>query len=573
MSRRTPVHFRRRVSALDGLWDFEFLGDVDPNSLTAGPLGFPDSMAVPACWDATPIYAGRRGLAAYRTSAYVADTTPHELVFNAVQHWCRVFVDKVPVAEHAAGFTRFRAPVPLGDPREIEVVVLVDNRDDPGRSPLHRDSCDWYQYGGISGSVELHRLGDQWMSSVRCTTVRLEPEPVVELVIHANAISGCRVPLTVKVGGLRVHDEIVELDQSTNVIRRLIPVPGAGRWSLEQPCLHLLEVELGTDDYRARIGLRLVATDGRQLTVNGEPVVLFGVNRHSSHPDHGFALTGDHRLADIQRITGLGANFVRGSHYPQDDGFLDLCDERGIAVWCEATAWQPGARQLTDEAWLSASEEHIDEMIAMAANHPSVLIWGCCNEGDSKDPACRPGFARLLGRIREQDPTRPATYATMLPFTAHEASADLCDLIAVNTYPGWYFGEISDVAGELDRIESEVAAAHLADRPLLISEIGADAIPGWNDPVGGRWSEVYQAKLIEAVIAATRENERDIAGVALWVFADFRVTDDDPKIIRRPRSHNNKGIFDELRRPKLGATVVQAATPHQVDGKDPKWRR
>lgn len=555
------VHLQRRVRSLDGLWDFEFLGDVDVDQLDASKLDFTDAMAVPACWDATPAYAGRRGLSAYRASAYVSDETPHELVFDSVQHWCRVIVDGTQVAEHAGGFTRFRAPLPPGAAREVEVVVLVDNREDRHRSPLHREFNDWYHYGGIAGAVELHRLGHEWIASMRCTTVALEPEPVLGLVIHAYALTPRRVPLTLKVGGAVLLDEDVELDGPTVIDRRLT-LTAAHLWSLEDPYLYLLEAELGADDYRQRIGVRMVATDGRRLTVNGEAVSLLGMNRHDSHPDHGFALTDDHRLCDVQRIADLGANFIRGSHYPQDESFLDLCDERGIAVWCEATAWQPDARQLTDEAWLRASETNVEEMVAMAANHPSVLMWGCCNEGDSKDPACRPGFARLLGHIRAQDPSRPATYAMMLPFTAHEASADLGDLIAVNTYPGWYFGEIDDVAAELDRIESALQAAGLDDRPLIVSEIGAAAIPGWRDQAGERWSEEYQARLIEAVLDATSDPARAITGVALWLFADFRVTDRDPKIIRRPRAHNNKGIFDERRRPKLSATVVRAATKH-----------
>jgi len=137
-----------------------------------------------------------------------------------------------------------------------------------------------------------------------------------------------------------------------------------------------------------------------------------------------------------------------------------------------------GPDQLADDSWLAAAEHNIDEMVAMAANHPSVLIWGCCNEGASKDPACRPGFERLLRRLRALDASRPVTYAAMDPFQTPEVSADLADIVAVNTYPGWYWGRIEDIAGELDRIEAAVRAAGLDDRPLIVAEIGAEAIAG-----------------------------------------------------------------------------------------------
>jgi hypothetical protein len=46
---------------MNGLWDFVFLGDVSANSIDVSSIKFNDSMAVPACFDATPTYAGRRG--------------------------------------------------------------------------------------------------------------------------------------------------------------------------------------------------------------------------------------------------------------------------------------------------------------------------------------------------------------------------------------------------------------------------------------------------------------------------------------------------------------------------------
>jgi len=99
-------------------------------------------------------------------------------------------------------------------------------------------------------------------------------------------------------------------------VRRLA-LPGLSAWSLDDPALHLLEVTLGADDWRGRVGLRTVAVKGRDLAVNDRPARLFGVNRHDLHPDHGSALPDDQRLSDLQLIAGLGANFVRGAHYPR----------------------------------------------------------------------------------------------------------------------------------------------------------------------------------------------------------------------------------------------------------------
>ena len=92
MIRRFREHDTRPVIDLRGIWDFAFLGDRDPDDVDVGSIAFTDRMAVPGCFDATPAYAGKRGLAAYRTRARLQDGAPHRLIFDGVHHWCRVFV-------------------------------------------------------------------------------------------------------------------------------------------------------------------------------------------------------------------------------------------------------------------------------------------------------------------------------------------------------------------------------------------------------------------------------------------------------------------------------------------------
>ena len=143
----------------------------------------------------------------------------------------------------------------------------------------------------------------------------------------------------------------------------------------------------------------------------------------------------------MQQLRDMGCNFVRGSHYPQDPRFLDLCDEAGICVWNEAIGWQHPLEHLEDPHFVNAELAHIDEMVAMSANHPSVIMWGILNESHSMVEGCRPAYEALLGRLRALDPTRPVTYASNHPFD--DLCLDLVDVIAINCYPGWYVGEIA----------------------------------------------------------------------------------------------------------------------------------
>ncbi len=123
-------------------------------------------------------------------------------------------------------------------------------------------------------------------------------------------------------------------------------------------------------------------------------------------------------LADLQQIRDLGCNFIRGSHYPQDPRFLDLCDELGVCVWSETIGWRYPVELMREASFVEAQLEHLEEMVAAAAGRPSVIMWGVFNECPSYDPAARPAYERLLGRLKELDtradlsPTRRSTCTT-----------------------------------------------------------------------------------------------------------------------------------------------------------------
>jgi len=551
---RYRTHDLRQVVDLGGVWDFAFLGDVDPDQVDVAAIRYGDRMAVPGCFDATPAYAGQRGLAAYRTRIRVADDTLHRVVFDGVHHWCRVFVDARPLLDHVGGFTRFAADW-IGRPGASDLVVLVDNRLDWERCPLHLEYFDWYHYGGITRPAELQRLGALWIDALRVDTQSIDPPTLAVSVRYGSQSAPGRLGLEVVCDDQVVHSERVELLEALGCLERTIELPGAALWSPDEPNLHTLQVRLGEDDQRLRVGIRQVAVEGRDVLINGQPVRLLGFCRHEAHPQFGCALPDEILVADVQQLRDMGCNFVRGSHYPQDPRFLDLCDEAGLCVWNEAIGWQHTLEHLTDPHFVNAELAHIDEMVAMSANHPSVIMWGILNESHSMVEGCRPAYETLLGRIRALDPTRPVTYASNHPFD--DLFLDLVDVVAINCYPGWYVGEVPGIPDYLDSIAARLDEIGQGGKPLMISEIGAGAIPGWRDWNGARWTEQYQVKLVETVIRHLFfENDRT-CGISLWQFCDCRSSEAGFKIMRRPRGFNNKGIVDEYRRPKLAYETVK----------------
>ena len=555
MTRRFREHDLRPVVDLCGLWDFAFLGDLEPDDVDVAALGFGDVMAVPGCFDATPAYAGKRGLAAYRTRALALDAGHYRLVFDGVHHWCRVFVNGRPTKEHAGGFTRFPVDFDVDAAGEVEIVVLVDNRFNYQRCPLHLGYMDWYHYGGIARGVELHSLGDVWIDSLHFDTLDFSARKL-SLTVRMGASAPRRgVPLVVTFDGATVIEETVEVSAGLTDLIRTFGAAGAALWSPAEPNLHAIHVRLGGDDRRERVGIRQVWTEGQKVILNGNPVRLLGVNRHESHPQFGHGLPDSLLVWDAQIMRDLGCNFVRGSHYPQDVRWLDLCDEMGIMVWCESIGWQHTAEHLNDPRFIHAQLTNIEEMVAVARTHPSVIMYGILNESRSDDPACRPGYETLLGRLRELDPSRLLTYATC--HLKGDLCLDLVDVVAVNDYPAWYHSDLAHIPSVLDQNARLVDEKGFADKPLILSEIGAEALWGWRDWNAQHWSEDYQAELLDIACQHVLHDRDRWCGIAIWQFCDVRSSEQTGRVLGRARGYNNKGLVDEYRRPKMAYGVVQ----------------
>lgn len=553
MLRAAVMHPTRNVVDLTGLWDFAFLGDVEPDELSVTDIQFDDRMAVPGAFDATPRYAGKRGLAAYRRTVSCQGEGRLRLVLDGLHHWGRVFANGRLLREHVGGFTEFHVDLPADVHGQVEVIILVDNRIDEKRCPLHLEYFDWYHFGGLTRSARMETLPGTWIDELSVITSDYRARSLEVMVAWRSAgAAGSETTLRIASDGRVVLEESVKLAGDSGALSRSITLEGAALWSPDDPQLHQLEVTLGDDRWVERIGIREVEVDGQRILINGKAVRLLGFNRHETHPQFGPGLPDALLVSDIQQLKDMGCNFVRGSHYPQDARFLDLCDEVGLCVWNETIGWQQTAAHLNDPAFLEGQLTQVDEMIRASINRPSVIMWGLLNESESHIAESRPGYEKLIGRIRQRDASRPVTYASNHPFD--DRCLDLCDIISINTYPGWYGGEIEEIPGKLDEIAAHLDQHGCAEKPMIISEIGAGAIYGWRDIHGERWTEQYQEQLLETVIRHMFVDRDRYAGLAIWLFGDARTS--RPKAIGRPRQFNNKGVVDEYRRPKLATALV-----------------
>jgi len=256
-------------------------------------------------------------------------------------------------------------------------------------------------------------------------------------------------------------------------------LPGIDPWSAESPTRYRVTAELLDPDgavveaHAQLVGFRSVEVRDRQLLVNGEPIWVFGVNRHDHHPTRGKAVTIDDMRDDLLAMRRHNITAVRCSHYPNDPAFLDLCDEIGMYVVDEANIESHAYNtSLCDDpryrsTWLSRGAR----MVERDRNHPSVIMWSLGNEagyGANQDA--------LAGWIRRTDASRPLHYEGAV------------------FHDGWVDGGVaaSDVVCPMyPTIESiaEYGRSGLGDRPLIMCEY-SHAMGNSNGSLADYWDVI-----------------------------------------------------------------------------------
>jgi beta-glucuronidase len=557
-----PLFPTRTTHDLSGVWDFAFLGDVDLDALDPESVRYNDRLAVPGVYDATPAYAGRRGVACYRTTVPTRPGTAGVLRFGGCGFNTRVFVDGSMAGRCDLPYTGFAVHVPPSTKAGRTLVVAVDNRFDRTRQPLLEAWYDFYLYGGIYRDVTWTEVESECaIERVRVTVEDLARGRVrLDAVLHGRVPTACDMSVSFD-GGPAVLVQAVRVQDG--VARTEAQVPNPRPWSPQSPFLHTVTVRVDGDAITERFGLRTVRTEGRSVLLNGQPLKLKGYCRHEAHPQFGPALPLMQVVQDLELLRDLGCNFIRGSHYPQDPRFLDLCDEMGFLVWEETLGWGYSEEQWRNPSFLEANLAQIRAMVANSYNHPCIILWGFLNEGASNTAEFRSIYEACARTLRSLDGSRPVTYATNRVLSAEgERCLDLVDVVALNIYPGWYAFDqnkvrpLDEILIYLEKYRAKVAELGQGHKPLLLSEIGAAALYGWRDAMHGHYTEEYQAEYLGIVCRKVME-DADIAGVSLWQFCDCR-TFATARALGRPRTFNNKGTFDEYRRPKQAAQVVRS---------------
>ena len=226
-------------------------------------------------------------------------------------------------------------------------------------------------------------------------------------------------------------------------------------WSAETPSLYTLQIVLKDQEdeelevVQQKIGFRKVEIKSGQMLVNGQPVLIKGVNRHEHDHISGHVITEESMIEDLLLMKKANINAVRTSHYPNDPRWYELCDEYGLYVVDEANIESHGMGYSKEHTlankplWKAAHLDRAIRMVERDKNFTSIVTWSMGNEaGDGSN------FESIYDWIKKRDPSRPIQYEQV----AERPHTD----IVCPMYP------------TIDHIEDY--AKRTSDRPLIMCE-------------------------------------------------------------------------------------------------------
>ncbi|MFV0344520.1 MAG: glycoside hydrolase family 2 protein [Anaerocolumna sp.] len=547
MIRLFEQHKIRKENELEGLWNF-----------TTADENHSYKLSVPGCWEQHPRLSAYRGKGIYTKIVSISEPGAVRLEFKGVSHTADVYFDGVHIAHHYNAYTPFHSIVKDVSVGDHEIKVIVDNTFGE-HSSLHVPN-DYYTYGGIIRPVSFAGISETYIEKLHFTPT-LENgvwNGLLKVTIYNLSSKAKTIKLVGTLDNIELNFETIEVPEDSHITVSLKQqFPEAIAWSHENPKLYTLNTvlysnNLPVDDLIERVGFRTIQIDRKNILLNGEKVFLKGFNRHEDYATVGCAIPFQLMLTDMDLMEDMGVNALRTCHYPNDERFLDLCDEKGIMVWEENHARGLELPAMLNPNFDRQCRDCIDEMIDNHYNHPSIIIWGILNECGSETEEGRIKYKAQYEQIKELDDTRPTTSATCKHFK--DICLDLPDIVSYNIYSGWY--EDVPVKMRNDKELEWINSTPGAGKPMIVSEFGGAAMYGYRDRTHCKWSEERQADILEECLSVYMTDE-NISGVFIWQFADCRITEEGMYSKTRPRCHNNKGVVDDYRRPKMAYDTVK----------------
>ncbi|XP_023331589.1 beta-glucuronidase [Eurytemora carolleeae] len=586
----------RESKSLDGIWSFKLSDKMDPDvgfreEWYQAPLDLKNDvihMPVPSSYNDITVDPNIRdyvGWVWYGRRFFVPQSWREQSVFvrfGSVHYTGAVYVNGRHVGSHSGGHLpfSFNLSAVLNFSQENWITVAVNNtltrytvpqgsvvwkNDDDNYSPGYSTleiGFDFFNYAGIHRPVILYTLPrDLYVSDITTSTLVSSDHLLATLTVD--------VEFTLAAGSKQqdgVQCDIKLLDKSGVVVGDLhscqgdIKIKNPALWwpylmsetpgYMHQLLVTVSHVRYGSDVYQLPIGLREVSWGSSAFQINHENFYFTGFGRHEDSNIRGKGLDLPLVLRDYNLIKWIGANSYRTSHYPYADEIMDLADENGIVIIDECPAV---ALDHFEDELLVNHLKSLKELVDRDKNRPSVVMWSVGNEPKSYRNDSGIYFEKVYNFTRSLDGTRAITLVINADYKTEQASQHF-DVIAINRYFGWY----SDT-GHLEVIYKHMLndLKHWREsrgKPVMVTEYGADTVPGIHTLPAVVFSEEYQIQLMKENFKAFDEAKAEgwFIGEMIWNFADFMTKQDITRV-----NGNKKGIFTREREPKMAAHMLR----------------
>ncbi len=578
----------REVLDLSGIWDFKLDPKDEGERLSWWKgLDAPRPIAVPGSWNEQIDGAfGYLGPAWYFRRGQVPRGFKGDRVFlrvGSANYGARVWLNGTYVGAHEGGHLPFafdvtRLAVP-GQP--FTLAIRVENELKPTRVPAGnlppgqgpfgasnpRTTFDFFPYAGLHRAVLLYSAPPVHVEDVTVRTAFEGEDGIVKVTAAQSGRGVLKGRLRLRGADRDVAAPLIFNDANAEATLR---VPKVRPWSPDDPYLYELSVSLlgpkgtETDRFRLDVGVRTIETKGSEIRLNGKRIFLKGFGRHEDFAISGRGQNEPVMVRDNALLKWTGANSYRTSHYPYSEEEMRLADREGFLVIDEIPAvslhFNDGEENVSTR--LEQCRRDVRDLVARDKNHPAVVIWSVSNEAmpaslnlsggppPKADPVATDFLRSLIDLAHELDPTRPATLVAVM--SAPLEWMALGDVVCLNRYWGWY-AQPANLEAARALLEKELDALHAEiPKPVVITEFGADTLPGNHSTDDLMWSEEFQVAFLRTYLdlVATKDY---VAGMHVWNLADFRTSQG----IIRPATMNHKGVFTRDREPKMAAHFLR----------------
>lgn len=470
------------------------------------------------------------------------------IYFGAVNYKADVYLNGKKLGSHKGGFTPFNFAIAdsVLKAKDNFLVVKVDNKRYADEIPTL--NTDWWNYGGITREVTLIEVPNTFIQNY---SVQLKKSANGDAIAGWIKLSGAVAEkVTLEIPELKINQPI---DVANGEASFNIPANGIQYWTTEKPKLYRVILHTPADRTEDRIGFRTIEAKGSQLLLNGKPVFLRGISIHGEVPEPGRRAFSK---ADALKLLGwareLNCNMVRLAHYPHDETMTRTADSLGLLVWSEIPVYW--TIDFTSKVVLDKAKAQLQEMISRDINRASIIIWSVGNE-TPVSPVRTEFMSALLERARELDNSRLVSAALEVHHDEQQQVnliddplGEHVDIVAFNEYLGWYRGTPDSCRTANWKT--------VYNKPLFISETGAEALGGYHGDSKTMWTEEYQEWYYKEQVKMMKRMPANFMGMSPWLLVDFRSPRRNNPTYQE--GWNNKGMFDRKGRKKKAFYVLRS---------------